>query len=366
MQQVKVKIGELFSGPGGFAQGAKDLKVKCGNRVFEYEHAWANDVDRSTGETYRRNIFPDTPDKMAIKPVELFVRDIENLEPVNLLTFGFPCNDFSIVGKQKGITGPFGSLYKYAVTFLKEMQPEVFVAENVVGLRSANNGKAMEKILRDLEDSGYDITTNLYKFERYGVPQRRHRFIIVGTHRKKYGGIPYKIPKETHNEHNFVTAKEALTQPYSNELGTVSNTELVRQSEQVVNRLRQIGPGQNVWNAELDEDLKLNVKGAHLSQIYRRLHPDEPSYTVTGSGGGGTHVYHWCEPRALTNRERARLQTFPDDYVFYGSTSEVRRQIGMAVPVLGARVILDGILRSIAKQPYEHQEPTWKTFTLPL
>ena len=86
--------------------------------------------------------------------------------------------------------------------------------------------------------------------------------------------------------------------------------------------------------------------------IYRRLHPDKPAYTVTGSGGGGTHVYHWNENRALTNRERARLQTFPDNFEFYGSKESVRKQIGMAVPVAGAKIILESVLKTFAGQKY--------------
>ena len=99
--------------------------------------------------------------------------------------------------------------------------------------------------------------------------------------------------------------------------------------------------------------MRLNVKGTKLSNIYKRLDPDKPAYTITGSGGGGTHVYHWSEPRALTNRERARLQTFPDDYVFYGNKESVRRQIGMAVPPLASKFIFNAILKSIVGLEYE-------------
>lgn len=94
-----------------------------------------------------------------------------------------------------------------------------------------------------------------------------------------------------------------------------------------------------------------------LNQIYKRLDPEKPAYTVTGSGGGGTHIYHWSEPRALTNRERARLQTFPDDYIFMGSKESVRKQIGMAVPCDGARIIFEAVLRSFAGIPYDWIEP---------
>ena len=85
------------------------------------------------------------------------------------------------------------------------------------------------------------------------------------------------------------------------------------------NGIKYIKPGESAWNAQLPTYLKLNVKGAKLSHIYKRLEPSKPAYTITGSGGGGTYVYHWYENRALTNREGARLQTFPDEFVFLGS-----------------------------------------------
>jgi DNA (cytosine-5)-methyltransferase 1 len=124
----------------------------------------------------------------------------------------------------------------------------------------------------------------------------------------------------------------------------------------VVERLKYIKAGQNAFNANLPEHLKLNVKGAKISQIYKRLDPEKPAYTVTGSGGGGTHIYHWSEPRALTNRERARLQTFPDSYVFVGSKESVRKQIGMAVPCAGAKIIFEAILKTFAGIEYESME----------
>ena len=128
----------------------------------------------------------------------------------------------------------------------------------------------------------------------------------------------------------------------------------------MVERLKHIKPGENAWTADLPEHLQLNVKGAKMSMIYKRLDPNKPSYTVTGSGGGGTHVYHWDEPRALTNRERARIQTFPDNFTFFGSKESVRRQIGMAVPVEGAKIILEAVLKTIAGQDYESVDASYK------
>jgi DNA (cytosine-5)-methyltransferase 1 len=120
-----------------------------------------------------------------------------------------------------------------------------------------------------------------------------------------------------------------------------------------VERLTYIKPGQNAFTADLPEHLKLKVKGAKISQIYKRLDPTKPASTVTGSGGGGTHMYHYAEPRALTNRERARLQTFPDTFEFKGSKESVRKQIGMAVPVKGAQIIFEAILKTFAGIPYD-------------
>jgi len=90
-----------------------------------------------------------------------------------------------------------------------------------------------------------------------------------------------------------------------------------------------------------------------MSQIYRRLDPTRPAYTITGSGGGGTHGYHWAQDRALTNRERARIQTFDDDHFFCGSKESVRKQIGMAVPPKGAKVIFQAVLKTMAGESYD-------------
>ena len=102
--------------------------------------------------------------------------------------------------------------------------------------------------------------------------------------------------------------------------------------------------------------MQLSLKsGATISQIYKRLKPNHPAYTVTGSGGGGTHIYHWEENRALTNRERARLQSFPDSFIFQGGKESVRKQIGMAVPPEGAKHIFAAILKVLKTKNIKSQ-----------
>ena len=339
------RLGELFCGPGGLAYGALNALIE--DTQYKIVHEWANDYDASTCDTYAHNICPDNPESVICHDVRTL--DLDNLKPIDALAFGFPCNDFSVVGEHKGFDGTFGPLYQYGVKVLRKYRLMWFLAENVGGLQSANEGSAFQKILEDLQAEGYRLYPHLYKFEEYGVPQARHRIIIVGIRED----LPYEFrpPSPAPYKNIDTTVKTALECPPIPK--DAPNNEATKQSPIVVERLKHIKPGENAWTANLPEHLQLNVKKTRLSQIYKRLEPDKPSYTVTGSGGGGTHIYHYEEPRALTNRERARLQTFPDTYVFQGSKESVRKQIGMAVPCAGAKIIFEAILRTFAGIPYE-------------
>jgi len=342
------KYGELFSGPGGLALGVLDTKV-VGKDGLEYSiiHQWANDYDKDSCETYIKNLAGGKENSVICDDIRKI--NISSLGKIDAFAYGFPCNDFSIVGKQKGFGGNFGPLYKYGVDVLNIYKPKFFIAENVSGLASANSGNAFKKIISDLSSAGdgYNITAHLYRAEDYGVPQTRHRIIIVGIDKKL--GLRFKVPFPTHIGQP-ITVREAFENPPIPL--NASNNEFKKQSLTVVERLKQIKPGQNVWTADLPNHLKINVGKAKLSQIYKRLDPDKPSYTITGSGGGGTHGYHYAEPRALTNRERARIQTFPDNYQFVGSVESVRKQIGMAVPPLLAKIIATSILNTFANVDY--------------
>ena len=215
-------------------------------------------------------------------------------------------------------------------------------------------GELTELILSELNNAakyGYDLCVHHYKFEDYGVPQARHRYIKIGTRGDL--GLSFQVPKPSMK---IITCYEAISNPPIS--STAFNNELTNQSKTVVERLKHLKPGENAWTANLPEHLQLNVNGAKISHIYKRLDPTKPSYTVTGSGGGGTHVYHWDEPIALTNRERARLQTFPDNFIFHGSKESVRKQIGMAVPVDGAKIILEALLKTFARKTYASVAPS--------
>lgn len=346
---MKHRLGELFSGPGGLALGAERAGVDVLGQ--EIVHAWATDYDRDTCNTYRTNIPGASPESVICADIRKL--ETSSLPPIDALAFGFPCNDFSVVGEQKGMDGVFGPLYEYGVNVLRSHRPKWFVAENVGGLRNSNEGGAFSKILAELQDAGYTLTPHLYKFEQYGVPQARHRILIVGI--RNDIAVEFKVPSPAPFTAVDVTSRTAIENPPIP--ADALNNELTTQSAVVQRRLSYIKPGENVFTADMPDELRLNVAGARMSQIYKRLDPNRPSYTVTGSGGGGTHVYHWSENRALTNRERARLQTFPDWYHFQGSKESVRKQIGMAVPVEGARVVFNAVLKTFAGIQYEYIQP---------
>ena len=348
------RLGELFCGPGGIAYGATTADI--GNPEWRITHQWANDYDQDACNTYISNICPDKPNSVVCGDIrKLDLKRLYKIGDIDALAFGFPCNDFSVVGEQKGFDGEFGPLYSYGVKVLKAKHPQWFLAENVGGLQSANEGKAIQVIFEAMRNAGYRLYPNLYKFEQYGVPQARHRIIIVGIR----DDLPFefRIPSTAPFANADVSCQHAIeNHPIPED---AANNERTAHSALVIERLNHILPGQNAFTANLPEHLRLNVRGAKMSQIYKRLDPDLPSYTITGSGGGGTHVYHWAEPRALTNRERARLQTFDDDYIFKGSKESVRKQIGMAVPVQGAKIIFEAILKTFAGIEYESIAPRW-------
>ncbi|GJQ60979.1 MAG: cytosine-specific methyltransferase [Melioribacteraceae bacterium] len=390
-------LGELFCGPGGLALGAKLAvpQTSKNGQTFSISQSWGVDKDENAIATYNTNNLGEGVISDAISFVESKndgdVKNLNAFNNISALAFGFPCNDFSLVGEQKGFQGAFGNLYKAGVIAIEKTNPDWFIAENVSGIHSANSGKAFQKILSELNKSGkygYELTVHLYKFENYGIPQYRHRYIIVGI--RKNHRLKFKVPAPTHlNSH--ITAKQKLSEPCELPL---YNNETTKQSKNVVERLNFIPPWENAWYLDkllkltknertaelskipwynnkikhmLDEEIvnniincKLNCTKARMSHIYKRLHPNKPSYTITGSGGGGTHVYHWEEPRALTNRERARLQGFPDSFVFKGSKEQVRKQIGMAVPPLGAKIIFEAILKLFSGITYPFVEESYK------
>ena len=348
---MQYRLGELFSGPGGMSLGAMMAEFDDGTEVHKIVHQWASDYDKDSCQTYIKNICPNSPG--TVYHCDVKELDIPSLAPIDILAFGFPCNDFSIVGETKGMNGKFGMLYQYGVKVLNEHNPMAFVAENVSGIKGANGGKAWQKITTDLERAGkgYDLYVHHYYFEHYGVPQMRHRYIIVGV--RKDLKLKFEHPEPTTKENPrtcYRCSTQSLKFPKGLHITKFGSCKVKSESGSVSSNLAIMhGPKTSLLSVS-----DLNVKGARLSNIYRQnasrnylptplqaREEEEPTDTT------GLKI------RALTNREKARVQTFPDDYEFVGGVTSVRKQIGMAVPPKGARIVFSALLEAFARMNRE-------------
>lgn len=315
----KYSVLSLFAGCGG-------LDLGFSQEGFEIK--WANDYDHWSCETYKRNFGEH------IAEGDIANIDAKDIPSADIILGGFPCQDFSMIWKRGGITTERGNLYRHLVRIVKAKKPLLFIGENVKGLLTANNGKAVEQIAKDFAEVGYEVSVNKVNFANYGAPQLRERVLIIGT--RKDLRHQFKLPEPTHMPDKYVSAKEALKGVEK----ALYNNERLKIQPRTETMLKLIPAGGNF--ASIPRSSPYYVKGM-ISHVYRRLHPDKPSTTIIAGGGGGTWGYHYDEPRPLTNRERARLFGYPDDFVFLGSTTEVRRQIGNSVPPAGIRPIAKAI-----------------------
>ncbi|HUW43817.1 MAG TPA: DNA (cytosine-5-)-methyltransferase, partial [Bacillota bacterium] len=215
--------------------------------------------------------------------------------------------------------------------------PLIFVAENVKGLLSANKGKAIKQIIDDFEKVGYHVHWKLVNFADYGVPQKRERIFIIGIRKDLDGNFIF--PEPTHKE-KHIPVKEALRGVNK----VKYNNETSNMNPKTIEMLKLIPAGGNYKDVPKYKDKNW------MSLIYRRLDPDKPSPTIVALGGGGTWGYHYSKPRMLTNRERARIQTFPDSFIFEGTPTKIRMQLGNAVPPLGAKPFAEAILNHLHKK----------------
>lgn len=300
--------------------------------TLAYEVAWANDFDKNACATYKKNLNHD------IVCGDIWKIEFEHVPKADIIIGGFPCQDFSMLrGNRPGFKSERGLLYTKFVESVAKKQPLFFVAENVKGLLTTHNGEAMKRITHDFAEvkpHGYEVCPKLINFADYGVPQNRERIIIVGI--RKDLGLKFEFPEPTHKK-NPVPIKVALKGVEYAEY----NNEKISILPSTKKKLELIPPGGNYKN------LPGHKNKNWMSLIYKRLHPDQPSPTIVANGGGGTWGYHHSEPRPLTNRERARIQSFPDEFQFTGSVSEVRKQLGNAVPPEGIRPIAEQLLKTV-------------------
>lgn len=325
-----LKILSLFTGCGGMDLGF----ILAKHPSLAYELTWANDFDKHACETYKKYF------KHEIVCGDIWDIDLSKIPEADIVIGGFPCQDFSVLrGQRPGFNSKRGVLYTKFVEAVAVKRPLAFVAENVKGLLTTHNGEAIKKIKEDFSKvgQGYEVVHKLINFADYGVPQHRERVIIVGI--RKDLGLEFKFPEPTHKK-NHISAKVALKDVKQAKY----NNEKIAIQPSTKKKLELIPPGGNY------KSLPGHSNRNWMSLIYKRLHPDHPSPTIVANGGGGTWGYHYSEPRPLTNRERARIQTFPDEFEFIGSVSEVRKQLGNAVPPEGIRPIAEQLLNLLEKK----------------
>ena len=310
----KLGVISLFSGCGGMDLGFH----KAGFNI-----KWANDIDKMACVTYAKNIGDHVVNG------DITQLDYSKIPNADLILGGFPCQDFSMIWKRGGIETDRGNLYQNFVEIVSLKNPLMFIAENVKGLLTANKKQAIKQIMSDFSETGkygYNTTPYLINFADYGVAQLRQRVLIIGV--RKDIEEHYDIPSPLKRADEYLSSKEALKGVKK----VKHNNRHQNIKPKTIEKLKLIPPGGNFTS--IPKDSPHYVKGM-ISHVYRRLHPDKPSTTIIASGGGGTWGYHYSEPRPLTNRERARLFGYPDDFIFEGTITEVRRQIGNSVPPAG-------------------------------
>lgn len=335
------KIISTFTGAGGldigFHGNFKFLKKRY--KKLNFKTSVALDINSDACNTIKHNskYFKDT----QVLNENIINYDYKNIpnEDYDVLLGGFPCVTFSVVGKQAGVDDDInGKLYERYANYVEHFKPKVFLAENVKGILSANKGEAVKIIKKRFEDTGYKLKIFLVNFADFGVPQLRERVLFIGVRDDISTEF---IPPEFTHKNKHITSEEA----FQNIDFSCENHVFMKQLNSTTEKLKAIPEGGNFK----DLPKHLAIKGL-MSNIYRKLDRKKPAYTVIASGGGGTWTYHYEEPRALTNRERARLQGFPDDVKFKGNNTEIRRQIGNAVPAVGIHAfaeriqnVLDGV-----------------------
>jgi DNA (cytosine-5)-methyltransferase 1 len=325
---------ELFAGAGGLALGMEKAGIK---------HVLLNEFDKHAAATLRLN-------RPKWNVVESDVRDVDfkkHKGKIDIVTGGFPCQAFSYAGKKLGFEDIRGTLFYEFARCVKETQPLICVGENVRGLLSHDNGRTLQSMISILEEIGYDvITPRVLKATDYKVPQKRERLIIVGI--KRGTQIQFEYPRPYHKT---FTVKDVLFAGslYKNDVPE-SEGQLYPKNKKEI--LSLIPPG-GYWR---DLPLKLQKEymlksfylGGGKTGMARRISWDEPCLTLTcAPAQKQTERCHPDETRPFQVREYARIQTFPDDWVFSGSMGQKYKQIGNAVPVNLAYFIGQALVKAL-------------------
>ncbi|MFI8736645.1 DNA cytosine methyltransferase [Ectopseudomonas toyotomiensis] len=344
---------DLFSGAGGMSLGARMAGIDVQVVV---------EADRYAADTYLHNHKP----KYGI-----FVNDIRSFTPISLgepqrngvVVFGGPpCQGFSTSNQRtRSVKNEKNWLFEQFVRVVREYNPDWIVFENVRGILETEGGIFVDQIVREFEKMGYTVSSELLHAADYGVPQKRARFFIVGSRH----GISYKFPKPTHLKPITVemaledlpilengasicnlpyakAASNSYTKGLRGRLKNCSNHIVTRNNDIIIERYSHIPQGGN-WE-DIPNHLMSNYadKSRCHTGIYRRLRADEPSVVI--GNYRKNMLIHPTQNRGLSVREAARLQSFPDDFVFKGSIGFQQQQVGNAVPPLLAKAIFSSLV----------------------
>lgn len=311
---------ELFAGAGGLALGLE----KAG-----FHHVLLNEFDRSACATLRYN----RPDWNVLEQDVKTVDFSSYRHQVDVVSGGFPCQAFSYVGQRAGFNDIRGTMFFQFARAVEEIQPKILMAENVRGLLNHDSGRTLKTIQDVLTDLGYRLTpVKVLSAMYFGVPQKRERLFLIGIRNDLAGEFIWPTPAP-----DIMTLRDALFagRLYPTDVPPSMGQQYAEKKRVVLDRV----PAGGYWRDLPDDVQRAYMKGSYFlgggkTGMARRLSWDKPSLTLTCSPSQNqTERCHPDETRPLTVREYARIQTFPDDWVFQGSMSQQYKQIGNAVPV---------------------------------
>ncbi|MBN1462051.1 MAG: DNA (cytosine-5-)-methyltransferase [Paludibacteraceae bacterium] len=339
----KYSVIELFAGAGGLAIGLEKAGLNC---------VALNDVDKWACATLRKN----RPNWNVLEGDIKSFDFSEYHNKVNVVTGGFPCQAFSYAGKKLGLNDARGTLFYEFARVVKEVNPPICIGENVRGLLSHENGRTLQGMISILDEIGYNIMPiQILKAIDYKVPQKRERLILVGVRKDIVTKFEYPKPYK-----KIYTLKDALKKGDLFDFD-VPNSEGVKYPKRK-KEILDLVPPKGYWrNLPLDIQKEFMGQSFYLgggkTGMARRIGWDEPCLTLTCSPAQKqTERCHPDETRPFTVREYARIQTFPDEWIFSGSTAQQYKQIGNAVPVNLAKEVGFAIISFLNKY-YEELKP---------
>lgn len=333
------KMVSLFSGCGGLDMGFK---------AAGYDIIWANDFDSDAQAVYRINIGQiDGRDIMSVGEDEIPDCDI--------LTAGFPCQPFSNAGNRKGVHDSRGMLYKECLRIIAKKIPKVIVFENVKGLLSTKyiDGRNLVDVivedLTNMNDVGYNVVYKLINASDYGVPQNRQRVLFVGI--RKDLDIEFEFPKQQEKKGLVLGNILDIPEGVANQV----DWPLSPQAMEMITYIPEGGSWKDVPYEHLAprfRKIRDNMKKYHSPNFYRRFARNEICGTMTASAQPeNCGIIHPTENRRFTIREAARIQTFPDEFLFIDDSikniTAMYKVIGNAVPVKMANVIAEAIKQQV-------------------